>query len=212
MKSLFHFCIVALLTIAPTISAFAPGSVTSGNVACNEKFGRYVKVGMGRDNKPAKSQEEDLELTLATIMKHIKSTDGSMADDVHDSDDSQTEEKVDTSTNLGDSTDGGGANTGQPLLEWAKMSKIKSIGTKIKDTIRSKLGKDEWAWPIGDIIRVYLVMWPWNIMVVQSSFIHWEFFGLCVPSQNEMTNPVSHHSVGDLTTIFWWESEQIIWS
>jgi hypothetical protein len=98
---------------------------------------------MGRDNKPAKSQEEDLELTLATIMKHIKSTDGSMADDVDDSDDSQTEEKVDTSTTLGDSTDGGGANTGQPLLEWAKMSKIKSIGTKIKDTIRSKLGKDE---------------------------------------------------------------------
>ena len=97
---------------------------------------------MGRNHKPAKSQEEDLELTLAIIMKHIKSTDGSVADDVDDSDDAETQEKVTTSTTLGDSTDGGGENTVQPLLEWAKMSKIKSIGTKIKDTLRSKLGKD----------------------------------------------------------------------
>jgi hypothetical protein len=143
MKSLFHFCIVALLTIAPAISAFAPRIVTSGNVACKKKFGRlYVKIDMGRNHKPAKSQEEDLELTLAIIMKHIKSTDGSVADDVDDSDDAETQEKVTTSTTLGDSTDGGGENTVQPLLEWAKMSKIKSIGTKIKDTLRSKLGKD----------------------------------------------------------------------
>jgi hypothetical protein len=144
MKSLFQFCIVALLTIAPAASAFTPGSVTSGNVACNKKFGRlHVKVGMGRNNKPAKSQEEDLEMTLAIIMKHIKSTDGSMADDVDDSDDSQTEEEATTTTTLGDSTDGGEDNTVQTLLEWAKISKIKSLGTKIKDTLKFRLGKDE---------------------------------------------------------------------
>lgn len=144
MKSLFHFCIAALLAIAPAIPAFAPGSVTSGNVASNMKCGRLcVKVGMGRNNKAAKSQEEDLELTLAIIMKHIKSTDGSMVDDVDDSDDSQAEEKVTTSSTLEGSTDGGEENTMQPLLEWAKMSKIKSFGTKIKDTLKSKLKKDE---------------------------------------------------------------------
>ena len=104
-----------------------------------------MKVGMGRNNRPAKSQEEDLELTLAIIMKHIKSTDESMVDDVDDSDDgddSQTEVKVATPFTVGSSA-GEEENSAQPLLEWAKMSKIKSLGTKIKDTLKSRLGKDE---------------------------------------------------------------------
>jgi len=152
MKSLLHFCSVALLAIAPAISAFAPGIITSGNVAYNKKFGRlYVKVGMGRNNKPAKSQEEDLELTLAIIMKHIKSTDGGVGDDVDDSDDTQMEENVTTPVTLGGSTDVEAEYTMEPLLEWAKKSKIKSLGTKIKDTLKSKLGKDEIKYEIKSL-------------------------------------------------------------
>jgi hypothetical protein len=144
MKSLFLLCIFALLAIAPSIAAFA-GSMNSGNIASSKKFGRsYVKVGMGRNNRPAKSQEEDLELTLAIIMKHIKSTDEMVndVDDSDDGDDSQTEVKVATPFTVGSSA-GEEENSAQPLLEWAKMSKIKSLGTKIKDTLKSRLGKDE---------------------------------------------------------------------
>lgn len=147
MKSLFHFCIFALLATAPSIAAFAHGRINSGNTASSKKFGRlYVKVGMGRNNRPAKSQQEDLELTLAIIMKHIKSTDGGVVDDVDDSDDgddSQTDVKVATPIALGGSAEGEEENAAQPLLEWAKMSKIKSLGTKIKDTLKIKLRKDE---------------------------------------------------------------------
>lgn len=148
MKSLFHICIFALLAIAPSIAAFSLGSISSGNPASSMKFGRlHVIVGMGLNNRPAKSQEEDLELTLAIILKHIESTDGSMVDDVDDSDDgddSQTDVKVaTTSVALGGSTVGEEGNNVQPLLEWAKMSKIKSFGTKIKDKLKIKLGKDE---------------------------------------------------------------------
>jgi len=147
MKSLFHFCIFALLAIAPFIAAFAHGSINSGKSASNKKFGRlYVKAGMERNNRPAKSQQEDLELTLAIIMKHIKSTDSGVVDDVDDSDDgdeSQTEVKVATPITLGGSADGEEESAAQSLLEWARMSKIISLGTKIKDTLKNKLGKDE---------------------------------------------------------------------
>ena len=142
---------------------------------------------MGLNNRPAKSQEEDLELTLAIILKHIKSTDGSMVDDVDDSDDgddSQTDVKVaTTSVALGGSTVGEEGNNVQPLLEWAKMSKIKSFGTKIKDKLKIKLGKDEWGWSIDEIIGVYLVMGGSNIMnMVLSWYIVLEKkSSFCVP-------------------------------
>lgn len=72
---------------------------------------------------PAKSKEEDLELTRAIIMNHIASDD-SVVDDGD----------ADSST-AGSSADGEGSR--QPL------KKIKSIGSKIKNKLKSKLEKDE---------------------------------------------------------------------
>eukprot|EP00571_Detonula_confervacea_P016082 CAMPEP_0172311482 /NCGR_PEP_ID=MMETSP1058-20130122/14813_1 /TAXON_ID=83371 /ORGANISM="Detonula confervacea, Strain CCMP 353" /LENGTH=79 /DNA_ID=CAMNT_0013024661 /DNA_START=332 /DNA_END=571 /DNA_ORIENTATION=+ len=76
--------------------------------------------------EPAKSKEEDINLTRDIIMNHIGSTDDLVVDN------SQTD-VADSSTTEG-AADGEGS---QPL------KKIKSIGSKIKNKLKSKLEKDE---------------------------------------------------------------------
>mmetsp|Transcript_13216 Transcript_13216/g.32116 ORF Transcript_13216/g.32116 Transcript_13216/m.32116 type:complete len:124 (-) Transcript_13216:456-827(-) len=123
MKQIFHFIIVALIVVAPaTISAFVPGKILGENAASNVKFARLnVKICMGR-REAAKSKEEDIDLTRAIIMNHIESSDG-----------------------LENYGDGGESDIVEPADVEGKKSlkKIKSIGTKIKKKLKSKLKKDE---------------------------------------------------------------------
>ena len=127
MKSFLQITIVVLLTIAPAMtSAFAPffspvrsiGGKVNSLISSKSKFARLnVKIGMG--GKPAKSKEADLELTRSIIMKHIASSN----DDVVDDDD---EAQQSTSSSV------------EPLKK-----KIKSVGKKIKNKVKSKLNKNE---------------------------------------------------------------------
>ena len=96
--------------IAPllTISAFTtfPGATSRRSLCANNHYvssssssinrvQHDVKVGMlfggsrttNNNKPPAKSKEEDLELTLAIIMAHVQTLDGGVLDDVTDDDD-----------------------------------------------------------------------------------------------------------------------------
>ena len=105
---IYRIGIVVLIAPLLTISAFTtfPGSTSRNSLCANNHYvssssssinrvQHDVKVGMlfgGRsstnNNKPpAKSKEEDLELTLAIIMAHIQTLDGGVLDDVTDDDD-----------------------------------------------------------------------------------------------------------------------------
>eukprot|EP00985_Skeletonema_marinoi_P008547 scaffold3900_cov94-Skeletonema_marinoi.AAC.1 len=74
MKS-FFLITFALLATAASISAFAPNYSRQTIIAS-----RVKKLFMAR-SKPAKSQEEDVELTRAIIMKHIGSVEDFVVDD-----------------------------------------------------------------------------------------------------------------------------------
>ncbi len=80
--------------------------------------------------KPAKSQEEDVELTRAIIMKHI----GSVDDDVVDDDDDD-EEVEDVATNSSD--EAGSESKGNKSI----ADKLKDKGRKIKNKLKSKIQK-----------------------------------------------------------------------
>ena len=131
MKAPLQYTVVLLLALAHVISAFTPpGRIHSGTIhgsysvatSSNIKYNRsIVKIDMKR-NKPAKSQEEDVELTRAIIMKHIESTEDTTIDD----DDSDV---VATSST--------GSTEGKKPLK-----KIKSIGKKIKNKVKKKLEKE----------------------------------------------------------------------
>lgn len=69
--------------------------------------------------RPAKSKEDDLELTRAVIMRHIASSEDEAVYDEDDDDD--------------ESPKNDGADDA--------LQKIKSIGTKVKSKVRSKAGK-----------------------------------------------------------------------
>lgn len=142
------------------VSAFAPGMVTSVNFAPNT-MRMKIENSMIRRDKPARSQEEDLELTRAIIMKHISSYDDDY-EDVHDDDDviqnnisvksksvaadnDSDTAKMDAYVSspsspevggLGVDDDDGGTSDAQQ-----RMTKIKSFGTQIRDDLKSRFGK-----------------------------------------------------------------------
>ena len=119
MKSLLNIAIITLLSVYPTIiSAFSPIRIP------NNQYARlHVKVSMVR-GKPARSKEDDLELTRAIIMKHIESTDMPAVDGAEDDDDEA-------------SSEGGGD---KPLRKREKVkNKIKEFGAKVKSK-RKRMG------------------------------------------------------------------------
>ena len=119
MKTFVHFAIVAFLSAAPAlVSAFAP-VIISGSA------NNAVRPGVSMAAKPAKDAAQDLELTLDIIRKHIASGDDDVVDDELPASQSSSEEG------------GGEEGKAQP------MKKIKSIGSKIKRKVKSKLAKSE---------------------------------------------------------------------
>ena len=108
-----NITIITLLSLYPTIIlAFSPSRIP------NKQYARlHVKVSMGQ-GKPARSQEDDLELTRAIIMKHIETTDTSAIDGTDVDDDDA-------------SSEGGGDK--QPLRKReAVKKKFKEFGAKVK--------------------------------------------------------------------------------
>jgi hypothetical protein len=122
MKSLFLITF-ALLAAVASISAFAP------NYSRQTITSSTTQMCMAR-RKPAKSQEEDVELTRAIIMKHI----GSVDDDVVDDDDDD-EEVEDVATNSSD--EAGSESKGNKSI----ADKLKDKGRKIKNKLKSKIQK-----------------------------------------------------------------------
>jgi hypothetical protein len=120
MKSLFLITF-ALLAAVASISAFAP------NYSRQTITSSTTQMCMAR-RKPAKSQEEDVELTRAIIMKHI----GSVDDDVVDDDDEEVE---DVATNSSD--EAGSESKGNKSI----ADKLKDKGRKIKNKLKSKIQK-----------------------------------------------------------------------
>ena len=117
---------------------------------------------MIRRDKPARSQEEDLELTRAIIMKHISSTDKMMAgyDDEDDEEDDIIQSNVSAKSKLvvDDDKDTGkidlvaaspaspevsetADDDGGEIDSLQRLKKIKSFGTQIKDDLKSRFGK-----------------------------------------------------------------------
>ena len=89
--------------------------------------------------KPAKSQEEDVELTRAIIMKHIGSMDdGFVVDDSDDDDDLGVAVAKDLVTS--DASEAGAsdaASTGRKSIK----DKLKDKGRKMKNKLKSKMKK-----------------------------------------------------------------------
>lgn len=128
MKTSIYFTrlfILSLLVTARVVSAFNIGNRIS-DITSSKYFNKYarlnVQVGMGRGDS-ARSQEEDLELTRAVIMKHIaiaSDTSDIMFDDDDDVDDAVT---------VDDAAEG---KTNQ------SMKKIKSKLSKVKKGLKNK--------------------------------------------------------------------------
>ena len=118
MKS-FFLVTFALLAAAASISAFAP------NYSRKTLITSRIKLFMAR-SKPAKSQEEDVELTRAIIMKHI----GSVDDFVVDDDVEETEAEASDESNESKST------------KVSIKDKLKNKGRKIKNKLKNKIQKN----------------------------------------------------------------------
>lgn len=118
MKS-FFLATFALLAAAASISAFTP------NYYRKTLITSHIKLFMAR-SKPAKSQEEDVELTRAIIMKHI----GSMDDFVVDDDAEEAEKGASDESNESKST------------KVSIKDKLKNEGRKIKNKLKSKIQKN----------------------------------------------------------------------
>mmetsp|Transcript_13190 Transcript_13190/g.19854 ORF Transcript_13190/g.19854 Transcript_13190/m.19854 type:complete len:121 (+) Transcript_13190:233-595(+) len=117
MKS-FFLITFALLATAASISAFAP------NYSRQTIIASRIKLFMGR-SKPAKSQEEDVELTRAIIMKHIGSVEDFVVDD-------DTVEEVEASSEEADD---------ESRESKSMKDKLKGTGRKIKDKLKSTIQK-----------------------------------------------------------------------
>ena len=137
MKTSIYFTrlfILSLLVTARVVSAFNIGNRIS-DITSSKYFNKYarlnVQVGMGRGDS-ARSQEEDLELTRAVIMKHIaiaSDTSDIMFDDDDDVDDAVT---------VDDAAEG---KTNQSMKKIkSKLSKVKK-GLKNKKTIKKIISK-----------------------------------------------------------------------
>lgn len=75
-------------------------------------------------SKPAKSQEEDVELTRAIIMKHIGSVEDFVVDDEVEEAEASVESNESKSTKV------------------STMDKLKIKGRKIKNKLKSKIQKN----------------------------------------------------------------------
>ena len=116
MKS-FFLVTFALLAAAASISAFAP------NHSRKTLITSHIKLFMAR-SKPAKSQEEDVELTRAIIMKHIGSVEDFVVDDEVEEAETSVESNESKSTKV------------------STMDKLKNKGRKIKNKLKSKIQKN----------------------------------------------------------------------
>ena len=117
MKS-FFLVTLALLAAAASISAFAPNYSRKNLITSS-----HIKLFMAR-SKPAKSQEEDVELTRAIIMKHIGSVEDFVVDDDVDEAEASVESNDSKSTKV------------------STMDKLKNKGRKIKNKLKSKIQKN----------------------------------------------------------------------
>ena len=123
MKSSLYYTIFALLLVSPIfILAFTPPTRISKILSVSS-----AKTTSELYGKPARSPEDDLELTRAVIMKHIAST--SDDDIVDDSDDEIKSSKVET------------RGTRQKIK--ALGSKVKSKGNKKMKELKKRFSKNE---------------------------------------------------------------------
>ena len=118
MKS-FFLVALALLATAASISAFAPNYSRKTLITSS-----HIKLFMAR-SKPAKSQEEDVELTRAIIMKHIGSVEDFVVDD-------EVDEEAEASVESNESKS----------TKVSTMDKLKNKGRKIKNKLKSKIQKN----------------------------------------------------------------------
>ena len=125
MKSSLYYTIFALLLVSP-ILAFAPPTTRISNILSVSVSS--AKTTSELYGKPARSPEDDLELTRAVIMKHIASTSG---DDIIDDGDD------------GVSSKSGGETIGTRKKIKALGSKVKSKGKKKMKELNKKFSKDE---------------------------------------------------------------------
>jgi len=124
-----------------------------------------IENGMVRRDKPAKSQEEDLELTRAIIMKHISISDKGYDDDDDDEDDvnvlqtilaKATSVTVDdndivgtdvlvstasSSSEVGESAPADGEDGDERSTTQERLKKIKSFGIQVKDDLKGRFGR-----------------------------------------------------------------------
>mmetsp|Transcript_9528 Transcript_9528/g.13645 ORF Transcript_9528/g.13645 Transcript_9528/m.13645 type:complete len:130 (-) Transcript_9528:127-516(-) len=129
MKS-FFLVTFTLLAAAASISAFAP------NYSRNTVTASRIKLDMAR-SKPAKSQEEDLELTRSVIMKHIGSMEDFVVDDVVEEtepDDDESDESGSLKDRLKDAI--------KDKLKDSVKDRLREKGREIKDKLKSRIQKD----------------------------------------------------------------------
>ena len=115
MKSSLYYTIFALLLVSP-ILAFAPPTTRISNILSVSVSS--AKTTTELYGKPARSPEDDLELTRAVIMKHIASPSG---DDIVD-----------------DGDDGVSSKSGE-VETIGTRKKIKALGSKVKSKGNKKM-------------------------------------------------------------------------
>ena len=123
MKSSLYYTIFALLLVSP-ILAFAPPTTRISKLSVSSTITEL-------NGKPARSPEDDLELTRAVIMRHIAST--SNDDIVDDGDDDEADDK----SSEVEKTRG----TRQKIK--ALGSKVKSKGNKKMKELKKRFSKNE---------------------------------------------------------------------
>jgi len=123
MKSSLYYTIFALFLVLPPILAFAPPTRIS-NLSVSS-----TTTTTELNGKPARSPEDDLELTREVIMKHIASTSN---DDVVDDGDDEVSSKSGEVETRG---------TRQKIK--ALGSKVKSKGNKKMKDLKKRFNKNE---------------------------------------------------------------------
>jgi len=136
MKTFVRFVLVSILTLVPSASALAPvwflarGFAAQRSVAIINE--RLSGVTIGAGGAPAKSKEEDLELTRLVILRHIASLDEFAVfddgEDIDEDDEVEVEEVVTNTMKIDDAVE-----------EVDPFGKIKQIGRKIKSSFKTKV-------------------------------------------------------------------------
>ena len=138
MKSLFLITFTLLAAALSMVSAFSPTfNYRSRHMKTSPTISSINILYMAR-RKPAKSQEEDVELTRAIIMKHIGSMDDGFV--VDDSDDDDLDVVVAKDLVTSDASEAGASDatsTGRKSIK----EKLKDKGRKMKNKLKSKMKK-----------------------------------------------------------------------